>query len=39
LQPMVTLSSFEVKYVALCSSIVEAKYLCQLLPELGISSA
>ena len=35
LQPMVTLSSYEAEYVALCSSIVEAKYLRQLLMELG----
>jgi hypothetical protein len=34
-QPMVTLSSCEAEYVALCSSIVEAKYLRQLLTELG----
>ena len=35
LQPMVTLSSCEAEYVALCSSIVEAKYLRQLMTELG----
>ena len=35
LQPMVTLSSCEAEYVALYSSIVEAKYLRQLLTELG----
>ena len=35
LQPMVTLSSCEAEFVALCSAIVEAKYLRQLLTELG----
>ena len=35
LQPMVTLSSCEAEYIALCSSIVAAKYLRQLLTELG----
>ena len=35
LQPIVTLSSCEAEYVALCTEVCEVKYLRQLLRELG----
>jgi len=37
LQPIITLSSCEAKFVALCSIILKVHYLRMLLEELGIS--
>ena len=35
LQPIVTLSSCEAEYVALCNEVCETRYLRQLMGELG----
>jgi hypothetical protein len=39
LQNIVTLSSCEAEYVALCSEVCEVKYLCSLMRELGHKQA
>jgi hypothetical protein len=39
LQRIVTLSSCEAEYVALCSEVCEVKYLCSLMRELGHKQA